>query len=704
VAFYIILPYITHHFMVEFTLLTFLWLLVCLLIGLGYAYMLYRSQTHLSNTLQKSLFALRALAITILVFLLFAPLVKRINRTIEKPIIILAQDNSASIAFAKPTKFNLEQYTSQLRSLEKKLASDYEVRSFNFSGDVKKGLDLNFSGKLSDISAVFRLANNQFANRNVGAVILATDGIYNRGTNPQYESKDLKAPIYTIALGDTIPKRDILIANINYNNLVYLGNQFQIEVLIEAYQAKGLTSKLTVSDNSGIVFSQPISIASNEYRTTIPTLLQAKHKGIQHYTISVSPIDKELSTKNNSQTIFVEVLDGKENVLIIANAPHPDLSALKESIDINKNYEAKVELADQVSDDAIAKASLIILHQIPSVTNPAPDILKRVSSKPLLFILGGQSNISAFSTAQNVLGITSSGAMQEAIAKVQPDFYAFTLSEAAKTKLQNFAPLQAPFGNYGIKGPSAVALSQQIGKVATNMPLLVFGNDSQRKIGILAGEGIWHYRLEEFQETGTHEGVDELISKTIQYLSSRDDKRKFRVYSPKNTFDESEHIILNAELYNDAYELQNTPDVSVTLKENNGKSYSYLFSKSGNAYVLDAGILPAGEYDYQARTNLGNKKYTATGKFVISQQQVEFQQTIANHQLLHSLAQQSGGKMLYPSQLDELPKLIQINERVKTISFEDRKYEELIHIKWIFFLILTLLTAEWFARKRNGEI
>jgi hypothetical protein len=140
------------------------------------------------------------------------------------------------------------------------------------------------------------------------------------------------------------------------------------------------------------------------------------------------------------------------------------------------------------------------------------------------------------------------------------------------------------------------------------------------------------------------------------------------------------------------------------LKENNGKSYSYLFSKSGNAYVLDAGILPAGEYDYQARTNLGNKKYTATGKFVISQQQVEFQQTIANHQLLHSLAQQSGGKMLYPSQLDELPKLIQINERVKTISFEDRKYEELIHIKWIFFLILTLLTAEWFARKRNGEI
>lgn len=690
--------------MFEFSLPIFFWFLICLLIGAGYAYVLYQRQPHLSSTLRKSLFALRALAVGILAFLLFAPLIKRISKTIQKPIIILAQDNSASIAFAKPKGFDLDQYTSQLRSIEKKLASDYEVRSFNFSGDVRQGLDLNFNGKLSDISSIFRLASTQFANRNIGAVILATDGIYNRGTNPQYESKDLEAPIYTIALGDTIPKRDILIANINYNNLVYLGNQFQIEILVEAYQAKGLTSKLTVSDNAGVIFSQPISIASNEYRTTIPVLLQAKRKGIQHYTINVAPIDKELSNKNNSQTIFVEVLDGKENILIITNSPHPDLSALKESIDINKNYEAKVESADHVSDDAIAKASLIILHQIPSVTNPAQDILKRVSSKPLLFILGGQSNIPAFSAAQNVLGITSSGAMQEAIAKVQPDFYAFILSEATKAKLQNFAPLQAPFGNYGIKGPTTVALSQQIGKVATNMPLLVFGNDGQRKIGILAGEGIWHYRLEEFQETGTHEAVDELVSKTIQYLSSRDDKRKFGVYSAKNTFDENEHIILNAELYNDAYELQNASDVPITLKEKAGKSFSYLFSKSKNSYVLDAGILPAGEYSYDAKTSLGNKKYTATGQFVVSQQQVEFQQTIANHQLLYNIAQQSGGKMLYPNQLDELPKLIQANERIKTISFEDRQYEELINIKWIFFLILILLAIEWFTRKRHGEI
>ncbi|HUH33924.1 MAG TPA: hypothetical protein VLZ28_08210, partial [Daejeonella sp.] len=255
-----------------------------------------------------------------------------------------------------------------------------------------------------------------------------------------------------------------------------------------------------------------------------------------------------------------------------------------------------------------------------------------------------------------------------------------------------------------LKGPGSVALTQQIGKVATSMPLLVFGGDQQRKIGVLAGEGIWRWRLEEFQESNSHEAVNELVSKTVQYLSTRDDKRKFRVYPAKNSFDENEHVIINAELYNDAYELVNSPDVNISLKNKEGKSYSFLFSKSGSSYILDAGILPTGEYVFNARTKLGDKAHTAAGEFVIRQQQAEFQQTRANHQLLYSLSEQNGGKMIYPNQLSSLPELIKANENVKTIVYEDRKYEEPVNYKIIFFLILCLLSLEWFMRKRNGEV
>ncbi len=691
-------------FQLQFTSVTFLWLLGCLILGIGYAFLLYGSSAHLNKNLRNSLFALRTLTVAILAFLLFAPLIKTVNTSIEKPLIIIAQDNSASILVSKAPGFNQQKYSSDLKELEKSLSGDYEVRSFNFSSEIRKGLDLSFNGALTDISSLFKLLEDQFSNRNIGAVILGSDGIYNRGANPQYESRNLISSVYTIALGDTIAKRDLLISNVNYNNITYLDNEFQIEVSLEAFQSNGSSSVLSVSDDSGLLFSRPVKVTSNEFRLTIPVTLLAKRKGIQPYTVRLSPISNELSTRNNNQTIYVEVIDGSQKVLIIGNSPHPDLAALKQSIGMNKNYSVKVEMSAEVSKNDIDEAGLIILHQLPSLTNRATDILRSAASKPLLYILGAQSDISAFSSSQSLLGITSSGALQEAIAHAETDFYAFTLSETNKQRIQNFAPLLSPFGNYGLKGPASVLLNQQIGKLVTAMPLLLFGEDGQRKIGVLAGEGIWRWRLEDFQESAGHDAVNELINKTVQYLSTRDDRRKFRVYPAKNTFDENEHIILNAELYNDAFELVNTPDVSISLKSKAGKSYSYIFSRTGNSYTLDAGVLPAGMYSYSAATLLGKTKHSAEGSFVVSQQQAEFKQTQANHQLLYAMAQQSGGKMIFPDDISDLPGLIKANENIKTVSYEDQNYKELIDLKMIFFLILGLLSLEWFFRKRSGEV
>lgn len=691
-------------FQLQFTSITFFSLLGCLALGIGYAYILYGASSHLGKAIRNSLFALRALAVTILSFLLFAPLVRNIDTTLEKPLIIIAQDNSASILVSKTKNFDDKAYAANLERLETELSANYDVRSFSFGSAIKEGLDLNFKSPFTDISSVFKLIEDQFSNRNIGALIIGTDGIYNRGPNPVYEARNLKSSIYAIALGDTIAKRDLLVSNVNYNNITYLDNQFQVEVTVEAYQAQGSSSVLTVTDRSGLVFSKTFAVNSGEFRLTIPITLLAKHKGIQQFDIRLSPISNELSVKNNIQTIFVEVIDGRQKVLILANSPHPDLTAIKQSIEINKNYSIKISLASEASKTDIEEAGLVILHQLPSLSNNGQDILKMVAAKPLLYVLGAQSNAAAFSASQSILGITSTGNTQEAIASFEPDFYAFTLSDASKLRIRNFAPLISPFGNYGLKGPGSVMMSQQIGKLVTKMPMLIFGEDTQRKIGVLAGEGIWRWRLEDFQENGNHEAVDELVVKTVQYLSTREDKRKFRVYGAKNAFDENEHVVLNAELYNSAFELVNTPDVNISLNKKAGKSYSFVFSRTNNAYSLDAGVLPAGEYNYIARTELGKEKHTAAGQFVITQQQAEFKQTRANHQLLYSLARQSGGKLVFPDQLLDLAKLIKANENVKTVSYEDRKYEELINLKLVFFIILALLAIEWFSRKRSGEV
>ena len=45
---------------------------------------------------------------------------------------------------------------------------------------------------------------------------------------------------------------------------------------------------------------------------------------------------------------------------------------------------------------------------------------------------------------------------------------------------------------------------------------------------------------------------------------------------------------------------------------------------------------------------------------------------------------------------------IKNNTAITPIIYEETSIKELIHLRWLFFLIIGLLALEWFIRKRNG--
>lgn len=679
----------------------------CLLLGGLYAWLLYKDNKNLSNKLNYALAGFRTVVVAITAFLLFAPLVKRISYTPEKPIIVLANDNSLSVTQITPAGFDKDKFQADLKELERKLGEKYEVKVYSFSDGVKTGLSFTGDGKLSNASLLVNQLNDELVNRNVGAVILASDGIFNRGGNPLYELNKIKAPVYTIALGDTIPKRDVLIANVNYNNLVYLDNDFTLDIQLQAFESKGEIAQLSISENGSKVSQQSIAINSATFVKDVTVKLKANKVGIQKYTINVSPLKNEITTKNNSQTIFVEVIDGRQKVLLASNSPHPDLGTIKQAIEANKHYEVTLALADDLASINVNSYSLAILYQLPAVNNSATALVKKLadSKMPLWYIFGAQSNLNDFSRLQNNVKFSrANGSLQEVFPYAEPNFTTFNIDPTALKQLADYDPLQTQFANLSVNGNYTAAFNQRIGRVNTQNPLLFFMEDNSKKLAFLVGEGIWKWKLEEAKNEQSLPLVNELISKTVQYLSVKDDKRKFKAYPSKTTYDENENVVLNATLYNDAYEPVTTPEVKAQIKNAEGKIYNYTFSKSGTSYVLDAGLLPQGNYTFTASTTLGNKNYTANGAFYINALIAEYQQTTANHQLLYSMAQQTNGKMLMPQNLLSLVKELENSGNIKTISYEDRKYEELISLKWIFALILVLLTTEWFLRKRNGEV
>lgn len=691
----------------SFSIYTLLVLFSCLVAGILFAWFLYGKTTHLDKRLRYALAVARTAVVTIIGFLLFFPLIRSVSYNPEKPVIVIGQDNSLSVGNIEPAGFNKQKYEQEMQTLASRLAQQYNVKVYNFSDSVKNGFDFSNKGKLSNAAQLMAKLNDEYLNRNVGAIILASDGIFNRGGSPLYDLNKLKAPVYTIALGDTVPKKDLLIANVNYNSLVYLDNEFTIEVQVQAYEAEGAQSQLVVLENGKKVHGDQLMITSDAFVKNIPVKLKASKLGLQKYTVQLSPVSHEVSEKNNVQNIFIEVIDARQKVLIAAAAPHPDITALKQAIGLNKNFEVKVALAEELNALKVNDYGLVILYQLPSTVFDASSFINKLTPEnvPVWYILGAESNLGAFNQLQKQVTLNGgSNALQETYSSASPGFTVFDIDPLMIKRIESFDPLQAPFGKAVINGNSTIALNQRIGKINTDYPQLFFMADNGRKTGFLIGEGLWRWKLSEASEQQEATVFNSLISKTVQYLSVKDDKRKFRVYSAKNTFDENEKVLLNAVLYNDSYIAVNTPDVNINIKNEQGTTYKFLFSRTEAAYQLDAGTLPSGNYTYTATTVLGHKKYTAQGAFYVNAMVAEYQQTVANHQLLNTISTQTNGKMYMPRQLLKLLDDIKSNDQIKTLSYEDRKYEELINFKWLFVFIMALLATEWFFRKRNGEI
>ena len=107
-------------------------------------------------------------------------------------------------------------------------------------------------------------------------------------------------------------------------------------------------------------------------------------------------------------------------------------------------------------------------------------------------------------------------------------------------------------------------------------------------------------------------------------------------------------------------------------------------------------------YTYSAKGI--KQKDTTTGIVTVQALQAELTQTRADYQLLNTLANDTKGQFCTYVNMDKIPENITANENIQAVSYTNSKLDELINNKWIFFIILLLLSMEWFIRKWNGSI
>ncbi len=678
-------------------------IILCLAVAVGYAFLLYKSKHPWPGTLNKILFAGRAVLVFLLAFLLLSPIIRQVNNIYEKPVFVVLLDNSVSVSETTDSvsRYNL---VLSLQALQQSLHDKgYAVEQKTLSGET--ATQPVFNAPSSDLQGALRKVANQYEGKTVAGVLLVSDGIYNSGLSPLYAAHHF--PVYTLGVGDTAQRQDIAIKDVVYNKIAYQGNKFPIraEVLVKGFPNEPITISLI---RGGRVPEKQTKNSGNDQLVVAEFNASADEQGIQRYEVQVETKPTEKNIRNNKATAFIDVVEGKKKIVVVASAPHPDIKALRAIIDKNTNYEFILHIpeTEETSPKNLqpSEIDLAVFHQSPDKRGRTRELFQRFASgKTSMFVVvGAQTDLNVLAQHNVPLKFEQQPRQYDDVMPVvNPAFTHFMLSPEANTVFAGFPPVWVPFGRMQVPLSVTTLLSQRIGSITTEKPLLWMDTQNERKTAVMLGEGFWQWRLEEYSKNENTNAFDEVFGKLIQYLSTTDDRNKFKSYPLQQQFSDTEAVVFESQVYNDIYEPVFGNRIDLEITDDAGKKYAYNYVISPGNARYQIGGLPEGIYKYTARTVMNAKTESVRGQFLVTAQQAELQNLTADFDLLRGLSAATGGRFYGMAETEKMQHDLTTAE-ARSVIHSEEKFDNLLNLKWFFFLLLALVTAEWFLRKFYG--
>lgn len=669
---------------------TFLLLILSLLISAGIAFYhyLYKAKSH--SKLNWFLAFLRFASVFLILLLLINPVVSRKTYEIKKTPLPVVVDNSESVAF-----LNQDQKTREIVELfskNDKLQDKYQLQVFSFDEDFNSGKAIDFKGKRSNIYKVFENLKQLYRNEN-HPVVLLTDGNQTQGNDYVFNIQP-NATVFPVIVGDTVEHLDLKINQLNTNKYAFLKNKFPVEVFLYYNGNKPVSGTFSIQENGKTIFRQNVSFSSSKKSQEISVLLNADRVGVHTYKAVLSSSENEKNKYNNTKNFAVEVIDQRSEIALISSISHPDLGAIKRSVETN--VQRKVTVLKPNDIKSLQNYNVLILYQPNSEFKSLLD--QNSSLKINTFIITGiNTDFNLLNRYQNNFDFKMAMQKEDYSANFQSGFNSFAIENLG---FEQFPPLENPFGTITPKGNINTLLQARIRNIATENPLLTYTENGVNRNAYLFGENIWKWRMESHLKDKSFEKFDVFFDKTIQYLASNA-KKKNLVVTHENFYNYGENIMISAQYFNKNYEFDENAQLTIQLKNKNTNSYKvYDFSKGSNDFQVDFQDLDAGNYSFTVKEKSSNMQYT--GGFQILDFDAEKQFTNADVARLKQLAQNTKGKAYTLSQAENLIRFLENTEDYKAIQKAVTTRSPLIDWIWGLVLLVFLLAVEWFTRKYNG--
>ncbi|HQQ95307.1 MAG TPA: VWA domain-containing protein [Bacteroidia bacterium] len=674
--------------------------LLCVLCATTLTAFLYfrnKSLGELPGWVRLSLQVSRFISTFLILILLAEMYFKQVRNHTERPLLVILRDNSSSIVSRPDSALLKRSIESALSEMAKSLETRFDLQTRFFDSDLQSTLKApDYSGKETDIDLALSKAETLFGNRNVGAVVLLSDGIVNKGANPVYRADKSSVPVFVLAIGDTTEHRDILLRKLNCNEVAYLGNQFPVEIHLQAWKLKGKAFEVLLYQDNVLLSKHKQEINSELWSGVASFSIEAKVKGLSHYRVEIPVLKEEHNPRNNSLNFNVEILDNREKILLLAQSPHPDLSAIRESVSGNQSYELECAYAEDFRGNLKAY-SLVIFH---GSGNLQKGQIEECRNQNIPFWLINPSGLDLF---PGLRISASSSRFSDAEVLVNESFDLFRCSDALKTFLAECPAVKCVFGNYLMSNSSVPLLRQKIGSVETNQPIFVFNESSGSKSACFIADGLWRWNMHDFALHQDHRLFNELISSTVQFLAVKSDKSYFRVKAPTTVY-ENEEVEITAEVYNKSYEPAANPQVDLELTDSDNKRYKYGLSSRGTFFSANLGQLKPGEYHYTATAKTERDTYVKKGMLFSQERSGERMNTVADHRILYQLANRSGAGFYRLSDYPELIRHLEQSKTLRPVTYSESSLSRLIDWTVAFWIIFLAFVFEWWVRKRYLSI
>jgi hypothetical protein len=672
--------------------------------------------------------ALRGIALFLLGYLISKPLLTFIVHKQEKPAIVVLVDNSKSMTLADAKGKREDAVRAFLKSSKwNDLASKATIQPFIFDAKVNKSElaqvdSIRFDGDATKIANAIQYVTKHRSDIPYFGVVLISDGNFTDGISPLYDVLQLGVPVFTVGVGDTTVQKDIQIKRIVTNDICYVGNRVPVTVVIQNSGCKGNQVDVSLRSDSGIIAMQKVALENENGEYEVQFSYVPMKEGMQKYDVVVSPVEGEITYRNNQSSFFSKALKSKFQILIVTGAPSADVAFFRRTVERDSSMTISFLLqrpdgnfSRELTQQEIEKADCIVLIGYPTSASSLEQIEKirgqiKQNSKPIFVLLSrtiSYERLSSFAQQLPAEIQSINAAEIEALPSVQQDQRLNPIVKLGRdidvlSAWGELPPIYTQPMNISLKEGTRTIVNS-VRKTTTFQPLILTRTVGNAKSCMALGYGLWRWKMMAESDKPAGSVYDNFIHNTIQWLVTKEDNERIRIEPAKRIFSSNDDIVFSAQLYDENYQGIDNAEISVSVTKEN-ETYECVLASLGNGYYIGSlERLPAGSYHFVARASaqkipIGSKQ----GMFTVGEAQEEFLETTMNQQLLQQLAVRSGGDFVHISEAEKLfSKLNSLSPRESVVHTHTVEID-LRSSYWMLALLICIFSAEWFLRKRYG--